>query len=33
MIGAIHVHVSLEKKVCSSANLKETNVLYGLVSF
>jgi hypothetical protein len=26
MIGAIHVHVSLEKKVCSSANLKETNL-------
>jgi hypothetical protein len=33
LIHAIHVHLSLEKKLLSANNLKETNVLYGLVSF
>jgi hypothetical protein len=33
LIRTINVHVSLEKKLLSANNLKETNVLYGLVCF
>jgi len=33
LIQAIHVHLSLEKRLLSANNLKENKVLYVLVSF